>query len=46
MSVLIRTDSRILLFTINNIVEAAASNRQRLRWAFYGHLRKKEPFLS
>lgn len=43
MNVLIRTDSRILLFAINNIVEAAASHLQCLCWAFYGHLRKKAP---
>lgn len=46
MNVLIRTDSRILLFTINNILQAAASNLQRLCHALYGHLRKKAPFLS
>lgn len=46
MSVLIGTDSRILLFTISNFVGAAASNLQRLCWALYGHFRKKAPFLS
>ena len=46
MNVLIRTDSYILLFAINSITEAAASNLQHLCWVLYGHLRKKAPFLS
>lgn len=36
MSVLIRTDSHVLLFTINNIAESAASNLHRLCRALYG----------
>lgn len=36
MSVLIRTDSHVLLFTINNIAESAASNLHHLCQALYG----------
>lgn len=36
MSVLIRTDSHVLLFTINDIAESAASNLHHLCQALYG----------
>lgn len=41
MNVLMRTDSHILLFTVNKVVEAAARNIHCLRQALCGHISKK-----
>lgn len=41
MNVLMRSDSNILLFTVNKVVEAAASNMHCLRQSLCGHISKK-----
>lgn len=41
MNVLMRTDRHILLFTVNKVVGAAASNMHRLRQALCGHISEK-----